>query len=85
MASIQEALRGEAPDRAQNDRKIPISSGWLSKVAFARQAYNDAVMGYNTSRETFPNVLIADSMGFKQAALFEVKEEAVREAPKVSF
>ena len=56
-----------------------------NKVAFARQAYNDAVMTYNTTRETFPNVLIANPFGFAEAALFEVKSEAEREAPKVSF
>ena len=32
-----------------------------NKVAFSRQAYNDAVMGYNTARETFPNVIIANT------------------------
>jgi LemA protein len=56
-----------------------------NKVAFARQAYNDAVMTYNTACEKFPNVLIANPMGFKRAVLFEIKTEAEREAPKVSF
>ena len=56
-----------------------------NKVSFARQAYNDAVMVYNTTRETFPNVLVAGPFGFTAAALFEVKAEAEREAPKVTF
>ena len=56
-----------------------------NKIAFSRQAYNDSVMTYNTARETFPNILIANPMGFKEAVLFEIKEEAEREAPKVSF
>ncbi|MBM4142628.1 MAG: LemA family protein [Lentisphaerae bacterium] len=56
-----------------------------NKIAFARQAYNDAVTFYNTARETFPNVLIANPFGFQPAVLFEVKVEAEREAPKVSF
>jgi LemA protein len=56
-----------------------------NKIAFARQAYNDSVMVYNTARETFPNVLIANPFGFSAASLFEVKVEAEREAPKVSF
>jgi len=56
-----------------------------NKIAFARQAYNDSVMTYNTARETFPNVMIAGPMGFRPAVLFEVKSEEVREAPKVSF
>jgi len=56
-----------------------------NKVAFARQAYNDSVMLYNTARETFPNVVIAGPFGFKQAELFRVKAPEVREAVKVSF
>ncbi len=56
-----------------------------NKIAFARQSYNDSVMMYNTARETFPNVLIAGPMGFESAVLFEVKNEAEKEAPKVSF
>lgn len=56
-----------------------------NKIAFARQAYNDSVMTYNTARETFPNVMLAGPLGFQTAVLFEVKSEEVREAPKVSF
>lgn len=56
-----------------------------NKVSFARQAYNDAVMSYNTAIETFPSLLIAGPFGFTQAVLFEIKVEAEREAPKVSF
>jgi LemA protein len=56
-----------------------------NKIAFARQSYNDAVMSYNTSREKFPTMLLAGPMGFQEAVLFEVKAEAEREAPKVSF
>lgn len=56
-----------------------------NKISFARQAYNDSVMTYNTSRETFPNVLVANPFGFQAAILFEIKVEAEREAPKVKF
>ncbi len=56
-----------------------------NRVSFARQAYNDAVMTYNTTRETFPNVLLSGPMGFGPAALFEVSSEAEREAVKVAF
>ncbi len=56
-----------------------------NKVAFARQAYNDAVMVYNTARETFPAVLFATALGFQPAGLFEVSAPAEREAPKVQF
>ncbi len=56
-----------------------------NKIAFARQAYNDSVTLYNTSRESFPTVLIASPLGFKEAELFEVTVAEEREAPKVSF
>jgi LemA protein len=56
-----------------------------NKVSFARQAYNDAVMVYNTARETFPSVIIAGPLGFTEAALFEITESREREAVKVSF
>lgn len=56
-----------------------------NRVAFARQAYNDAVLIYNTSRQVFPNVLIADSFGFREAPLFEVDKPSEREAVQVKF
>ena len=56
-----------------------------NKVAFARQAYNDGVMVYNTARERFPAVLIAGILGFHTAQLFEVTNIAAKEAPKVQF
>jgi len=56
-----------------------------NKVAFARQAYNDSVMTYNTARESFPSNLIAGPFNFGPAELFEIEQPAQREAPKVSF
>jgi LemA protein len=56
-----------------------------NKVAFARQAYNDSVMVYNTSRETFPSNLIANSFNFTAAALFIVEKPEEKEVVKVSF
>ena len=56
-----------------------------NKIAFARQAFNDAVMTYNTRRETFPTVLLAGALGFQPAELFAVTDAAERVAPKVSF
>lgn len=56
-----------------------------NKISFARQAYNDAVMVYNTARESFPNLLLANPLGFKPAQLFEIEVEREREAPKVTF
>lgn len=56
-----------------------------NKVSFARQAYNDSVMNYNTTREKFPSNLIAGPFGFGPAELFEIEAKEQREAPKVSF
>ena len=56
-----------------------------NKIAFSRQAYNDSVMVYNTQCSVFPSVIIANSMGFQQAELFEIDDPAEKEAPKVSF
>ncbi|HLS86517.1 MAG TPA: LemA family protein [Burkholderiales bacterium] len=57
-----------------------------NKVAFARQAYNDAVMAYNTRRESFPDVMFAGALGFPQAELLQATESAEeRRAPKVAF
>ena len=56
-----------------------------NQVGFARQAFNNAVTAYNTARETFPSVVIAGSMGFQEATLFEIERPEQREVPKVSF
>ena len=56
-----------------------------NRVAFARQAYNDAVMSYNTYRESFPQNQVAGMFGFKEAPPFEIELGAEREAPRVSF
>ena len=56
-----------------------------NKIAFSRQAYNDAVTSYNTSRETFPNVMLAGPLGFQAAVLFEIEKPEEREAVAVKF
>ena len=56
-----------------------------NKVAFARQAYNDSVMAYNTLRETFPTNMIAGPFSFGPAELFVIEKPEEKEAPKVSF
>jgi LemA protein len=57
-----------------------------NKVAFARQAYNDSVMDYNTRRESFPDSFFAGTFGFGPAELLQATESAEeRRAPKVSF
>lgn len=76
------------PDLKANQNMQQLSEELTStenKVAFARQAYNDSVMEYNTLRESFPANLIAGNFGFKGAELLEIEDEKKREAPQVSF
>jgi LemA protein len=76
------------PDLKANQNMAQLSEELTStenKVAFARQAYNDSVMVYNTNRETFPNNIVAGMFNFTEAQLFEIEDEGEREAPKVSF
>jgi LemA protein len=56
-----------------------------NRIAFARQAFNDAVMRYNTSREQFPTNLIAGFFGFGEAQHLLIEDAAERQAPRVSF
>jgi LemA protein len=57
-----------------------------NRVGFARQAFNDLVMDYNTYREQFPNNFIAGLLGnFKAAQQLDLEDEAARKAVKVSF
>ncbi|MCD9048018.1 LemA family protein [Luteimonas sp. MHLX1A] len=58
-----------------------------NRVAFARQAYNDAAMAYNNRREVFPSSIVAGMFRFEPAALLEIAADRaeVREAPKVQF
>jgi LemA protein len=82
------ALAEAYPDLKANQTMMQLSEELTStenKVAFARQAYNDSVMTYNTAIEIFPNVWIAGPFNFREASLFEIQAEAERTAPKVSF
>jgi LemA protein len=82
------ALAEAYPDLKANQNMLALQEELGStenKVAFARQAYNDAVMQYNTRRETFPDVVIANFLNFTEARLFELDSEKEREAPRVSF
>ncbi len=79
------------PDLKANQNMMQLTEELTStenKVGFARQAYNDAVMGYNNKREVFPSNIVAGMFGFDQAELFEIPKEQrleVRAAPKVEF
>jgi LemA protein len=56
-----------------------------NRVAFARQAYNDSVMQYNTARQSFPTNLIAPMFGFTEAPLFQIEDPQQREVVNVSL
>jgi len=82
------ALAEAYPDLKANTTMLSLMEELTStenKVSFARQAYNDSVMAYNTQREVFPSSVIASNFGFTAAELFLIEKAEQREAPKVSF
>ena len=100
LAQTQGALNGalgrllavvEAyPDLKANQNMMQLTEELTStenRVAFARQAYNDAAMAYNNRREVFPSSIVAGMFRFEPAALLEIAADRaeVREAPKVQF
>jgi LemA protein len=83
------ALAEAYPDLKANQNMMAVQeelSSTENKIAFARQAYNDSVMGYNTARESFPDVIFAGFFQFKAAELLQATESAEeRQAVKVKF
>jgi LemA protein len=83
------ALAEAYPDLKANQNMLALQEELTStenKVAFARQAFNDSVMEYNTKRESFPDSIVAGPFRFDAAELLQATESAEeRKAPKVSF
>lgn len=82
------ALAEAYPDLKANQNMMQLSEELTStenKVAFARQAFNDAVMNYNNQREVFPNSIVAGMFNFQAAELLQIEAPEKREAVKVSF
>jgi len=82
------ALQEAYPDLKANQTMMQLSEELTStenRVAFARQAYNDAVMAYNNARETFPSNIAAGLFNFAPAQMLEAAKPEAREAPKVRF
>jgi len=83
------ALAEAYPDLKANQNMLSLQEELAStenKVAFSRQAFNDAVMAYNTKRESFPDSIFAGMFNFGPAELLAATESAEeRKAPKVSF
>ncbi|HVU26619.1 MAG TPA: LemA family protein [Verrucomicrobiae bacterium] len=76
------------PDLKANQNMMQLTEELTStenKISFARQAYNDSVMAYNTDREVFPSNLIAGIFNFQPAELFVIDKPEQKDAPKVSF
>jgi len=76
------------PDLKANQNMMQLTEELTStenKISFARQAYNDSVMAYNTDREVFPTNIIAGAFNFGPAELFAIDKPEQKEAPKVSF
>ncbi len=82
------ALAEAYPDLKANQNMMQLSEELTStenKVAFARQAYNDSVMGYNNAREVFPSSVVAGMFNFAAAESLQIEGYEKREAVKVSF
>jgi LemA protein len=82
------ALAEAYPDLKANQNMMQLSEELTStenKVSFARQAYNDAVMGYNNLREMFPSSVVANMFSFQPAQMLDIAKPEAREAPKISF
>ena len=76
------------PDLKANTTMLALMEELTStenKVAFARQAYNDAVMSYNNQREMFPSSIVAGMFNFQPASLLDIAKPEAREVPKISF
>jgi LemA protein len=82
------AVMESYPDLKASANMMQVSEELTStenRVAFARQAFNDAVLSYNNSREVFPNSLLASWFNFEAAKMLEAPPAEKREPPKVSF
>lgn len=82
------AVSESYPDLKASQNMTQLSEELTStenRVAFARQAYNDAVLSYNNKRETFPTNLLAGAFNFGPAEPLIIEEPEQRQAPDVSF
>ncbi|HSW39906.1 MAG TPA: LemA family protein, partial [Acidobacteriota bacterium] len=82
------ALSESYPDLKANQNFLALQEELAStenKIAFSRQAYNDAVMRYNNKTEVIPSNIIAGMFGFKASEFFEIESPGERNVPKVQF
>jgi LemA protein len=82
------ALSEAYPDLKANQNMMQFQEELAStenKVAFARQAFNDAVLSYNNAAQNFPNNVIAGMFRFETASFLDIDSEQKREVPEVAF
>lgn len=82
------ALSEAYPDLKANQNMMQLQEELAStenKVAFSRQAFNDAVLSYNNRAENFPNNVIAGMFRFQLASFLDIQSEDKREVPDVAF
>ena len=82
------ALSEAYPDLKANQNMMSLQeelSSTENKVAFSRQAFNDAVLSYNNQVENFPNNILAGMFKFQTASFLEIESEEKRAVPEVSF
>jgi LemA protein len=83
------ALAEAYPDLKANQNMMQLSEEVTTtenKLSFARQAFNDAVMHFNTALQSFPAVLFAGTLGFREAAvLAPLDSDLERKAPAIRF
>jgi LemA protein len=82
------ALAESYPDLKANENMLRFQeelSSTENKVAFSRQAFNDAVLGYNNACETFPSNIVANTFNFRPGEFLEIDSPQKRDAPFVSF
>lgn len=82
------AVAENYPDLKANQNFLMLQeelAGTESKIAFARQFYNDTVMKFNQKQQVFPANIIANMFGFKEREYFEIGEAEAKEPVKVSF
>jgi LemA protein len=81
------ALSEAYPDLKANQNFLALQEELTAtegRVSYARQFYNDSVLGYNNKLQTFPTVILAGMFNFAKRDFFET-DEASREVPKVQF
>ena len=82
------ALSEAYPDLKANqtmEQLMEELSSTENKIAFSRQAFNDAVMSFNNQREQFPNNFIAGPLNFQEAQMLEIESPEAKQAVKVDF